>query len=100
MSVICFATNEPAVRFYRDFGFAEAARRPAPAHPAFDHAGGEMLLLTRSARQTAAERALADVPVATDSIGGANGAGELRPSATVVPLPPRRGWRESVSYAP
>ncbi len=101
LSVICFATNEPAIRFYRNFGFAEAARAAAPAHPAFDHAGGEMLRLVRSSRQTAAERALSDVPVAPDSLSGDNGAGDprngtspagakgrgaSRPGATVVPI--------------
>ena len=88
LSVICFATNEAAIRFYRGFGFAERARTAAPAHPAFDHAGGEMLLLTRSARQTAAERALGDVPMAT---AGGDGVNEPRPAerqtgATVIPI--------------
>ena len=91
LSVICFATNEAAIRFYRGFGFTERTRAAAPAHPAFDHAGGEMLLLTRSARQTVAERTLDELPVAANAISDTNGARESRtaPSpagAMVVPF--------------
>jgi ribosomal protein S18 acetylase RimI-like enzyme len=91
LSVICFATNEAAIRFYRGFGFAERARGAAPAHPAFDHTGGEMLLLTRSARQTAAERVLGDLPVAANAVSDTNGmretgSGTPQTGATVVPI--------------
>ena len=91
LSVICFATNEAAIKFYRSFGFTERARAAAPAHPAFDHAGGEMLLLTRSARQTAAERALIDIPIAANAVSDTNGLRETRTGAaltgaTVVPI--------------
>ena len=91
LSVICFATNEAAIRFYRGFGFTERTRAAAPVHPAFDHAGGEMLLLTRSARQTAAERTLDELPLAANAISDTNGVRESRtaPSSTgamVVPI--------------
>jgi GNAT superfamily N-acetyltransferase len=49
LSVICFVANEAAIRFYRKFGFTVMNRAPSPAHPAFRHTGGEMLLLARPA---------------------------------------------------
>jgi GNAT superfamily N-acetyltransferase len=49
LSVICFVANEAAIRFYRKFGFTVMNRAPSPAHPAFRHTGGEMLLLVRPA---------------------------------------------------
>jgi ribosomal protein S18 acetylase RimI-like enzyme len=84
LSVICFSGNEAALRFYRGFGFGEANRAPAPAHPAFRHPGGEMLLLARPAQMTEAERALADVPAAPVNEA-------MREAATVVPLRPAPG---------
>jgi GNAT superfamily N-acetyltransferase len=49
LSVICFLANAAAIRFYRKFGFTVQNRAPSPAHPAFRHTGGEMLLLARPA---------------------------------------------------
>jgi GNAT superfamily N-acetyltransferase len=47
LSVIRFVANEAAIEFYRKFGFVETNRASSPAHPAFRHTGGEMLLLAR-----------------------------------------------------
>ncbi|MEX2200557.1 MAG: GNAT family N-acetyltransferase [Dongiaceae bacterium] len=49
LSVVCFVANAAAIHFYRKFGFTVVNRAPSPAHPAFRHTGGEMLLLARPA---------------------------------------------------
>jgi GNAT superfamily N-acetyltransferase len=77
LSVICFAANEAAIRFYRDFGFTVTNRAPSPTHPAFRHTGGEMLLLVRPAT-------LADTGerLRRDDEGAGDGAAETGETAT------------------
>lgn len=46
LSLIVFEENRGALRLYQRLGFAEAARVPAPRHPAIQH-GGDLLMLLR-----------------------------------------------------
>lgn len=45
VSLICFAANEAALRFYRRRGYAETARRAIVPHPALRYRSGDAVLL-------------------------------------------------------
>lgn len=47
LSLICFAPNQGALRFYLRRGFREIARRPLVPHPSLHYAEGDALLLVQ-----------------------------------------------------
>lgn len=47
VSLICFARNERAMRFYRRRGYREIARRPLVPHPTLRYADGDAVPLVR-----------------------------------------------------
>ena len=53
VSLICFEANWRAMRFYRDRGYREIARRPLVPHPALRYGEGDAVLLVRAGRTVA-----------------------------------------------
>jgi ribosomal protein S18 acetylase RimI-like enzyme len=54
VSLICFEANRRAMRFYRERGYREIARRPLVPHPALRYASGDAVLLVRPGRAAGA----------------------------------------------
>lgn len=48
VSLICFEANRRAMRFYRERGYREIARRPLVPHPAVRYGEGDAVLLVRA----------------------------------------------------